>query len=183
MWKSVKMYLASFGPWLYVFLASEAASAIGLAEQLEFTQQVPRWAWWTILIVGLILGPFLAFHRLRLDYGQKIADANARADAAEAKLKVRDCKIRLGQFLTEGRHLCDQTLTDVDEIPGWLKECNRWFDQVIGHLRSEWPEKVAFFEEYDKTAYSFSGSINEKHNNARLQINGYCRNLKEMLGD
>lgn len=144
-----------------------------IAQKLLNTQNAVS-PWWCLAVL-------IAFVAYRLIYSSyRIAYV---AESERDTLKdARDRKIKIGEFLIEGRRLCDQKLTD-SEVPHWFEACTKWWNQVIGFLRAEWPEKLAFFKEYDRTAYDFIGSINKEHNNGRLQMSGYCKNLKEMLGD
>lgn len=67
MWKSICEYLAAFGYWVYVVLVANVAGIAGLFLNVSnATSGFPTWLWVALLTGGLVVAPFLAFHKMRV---------------------------------------------------------------------------------------------------------------------
>lgn len=167
--KSARMYFAAFGKWFWVFIGTEAASVVGLAEAFAFTTGVPRWIWWTFILTGFALAPFVAFHRYRLyseaEFAKRdvaVLAANRRADAAIATFG------RIAALLDEGTNLRCRTIYG-NEVTLWESECVAWYERTRGFLQITLHDKVVFFDGIPQTTDN------------RSEIYHYCEKLKEIL--
>lgn len=64
--KSLKEYIVSLGIWGWVVLVDIISSAVGGYLDVSGTVNVPAWLWFGLLIIGLIVAPFIAFHKIRI---------------------------------------------------------------------------------------------------------------------
>ena len=66
MWKSLKTYIAAFGKWGFIMVAILVGDILGIIRSYYTGWLIPTWGWWLILVVILIVSPFIAFHKLRV---------------------------------------------------------------------------------------------------------------------
>jgi hypothetical protein len=65
MLKSLKEYATALGHWVWVVILEVLGSAVGAYLDISNTLSIPIWLWLTFLLLGLIIAPFLAFHKIR----------------------------------------------------------------------------------------------------------------------
>ncbi len=98
-WRNVKLslveYLPSFGKSGWAVLVGVFASASGLVLAVTRGDGYPPWFWLTLLFVGLIIGPFLAFHRVRDkrdDYAKRVDELENTRPSFVVEPKKQDDK-------------------------------------------------------------------------------------------
>lgn len=66
MWESLKGYITNLGKWGWVVMAANIFTAIGAYSTITGHPiiNIPTPVWLTLLIVGLLFAPFLAYHRI-----------------------------------------------------------------------------------------------------------------------
>lgn len=65
--KSFKQYITALGRWGWVAMADIILSSVGAYLDISNTASIPMWLWGTFLLIGLIVAPFWAFHKLRVE--------------------------------------------------------------------------------------------------------------------
>ena len=66
MWESLKNYIAAFGKWGLLMAAILVGDVLGIIQSYYTEWLIPTWGWWLILVIILIVSPFIAFHKLRV---------------------------------------------------------------------------------------------------------------------
>jgi hypothetical protein len=64
--KSLKNYIAAFGKWGFFMAAILVGDILGIIQSYYTEWLIPAWGWWLILVIILIVSPFIAFHKLRV---------------------------------------------------------------------------------------------------------------------
>ncbi len=65
MWQSVKEYVRAVGKRWWVLVVGVCLPIIGIILDAWQELAIPNWVWFVIIIVGLVIASFLAFHELR----------------------------------------------------------------------------------------------------------------------
>lgn len=128
---------------------------------------------------------------------QKLLD-DAKDDTELEKLRADNLEIQLnkkndsehilrvlGMQLVRGRNLFSMTKDTVtcdDQLDAWMTECDSWKQSTADIITKFYSgaKAVSFFT-VKIMAASLSGSLNEKHNTYRLQMQEYCDELKNMI--
>ena len=66
MWQSLKEYIAFLGKAGWVVLVDIIGSSIGGYLDVSGNANIPTWLWLGFLLLGLLIAPFIAFHKLRV---------------------------------------------------------------------------------------------------------------------
>lgn len=66
MTKSLREYVVSLGIWGWVVLIDVIGSIVGGYLDISGNVNIPIWVWLSLLLLGLLIAPFIAFHRLRI---------------------------------------------------------------------------------------------------------------------
>ncbi len=166
MWRSITDYLKAMGVWLYILIVQEGASVIGMSD--AFDTPIPRWAWGALGILGLVVAPFIAFHKQRIHNAsslQSLHDAvsaeKKRADDAVARLNDRQLD-KVANLLDEGLRWLSNSDRSETDVPGW-------YLRVIAVLEVILPDKVAFFNSVEDEEYE------------HVELYARCQKLKEIL--
>jgi hypothetical protein len=65
MWQSLKEYVTSLGRWGWVVIIDFILAGTGAYLDITNAAPIPMWVWITLGLVGLMVAPFIAFHKLR----------------------------------------------------------------------------------------------------------------------
>lgn len=66
MWQSLKEYVTSLGRWGWVVIIDFILAGAGAYLDITNAAPIPMWVWITLGLAGLMVAPFIAFHKLRL---------------------------------------------------------------------------------------------------------------------
>ena len=64
--KSLKEYITALGYWGYLVLVANISGIAGMVLDVTETSGFPTWVWLVLLICGLVVAPFLAFNKVRV---------------------------------------------------------------------------------------------------------------------
>ena len=90
MWQSFKEYVLATGRWGWVILVDILLGGAGAYLDISGTWELPRWVWVTMVGVAVLIGPFIAFHKIRQERDE--ATNEVRSALSELESEV----IRLG---------------------------------------------------------------------------------------
>jgi hypothetical protein len=84
---SFKEYITSLGHWGWLVMADFVLTITGAWLDLSATAGFPTWLWLTLGLVGLIVAPFFAFHKVR-EQRDKVATQLAQATETHPTITV-----------------------------------------------------------------------------------------------
>jgi hypothetical protein len=67
--KALTLYTRYLGIWGWILIGLDLFTALGAFEfytKIPVLKNLPTWGWLIILVIGLLIAPFFAFHKLRL---------------------------------------------------------------------------------------------------------------------
>jgi hypothetical protein len=100
--KSFWLYTTGSGRWSWVVLGTLILGNGGLIASVwgYGPQHIPVWAWYSLIYLTLLLGPFIAFHRLRVTWIAETEKAKEEWELERRSLKkdVDDLKKRLSEY-------------------------------------------------------------------------------------
>jgi hypothetical protein len=99
MLKSLREYVKVLGYWVWLVFGSIILSAIGVYIYFSGKSNIPTWGWVGVLLAGLIISCFLAFHRVRVqrdEYKKRIEGL----EAAKANMVVKVVENRKGDVVS-----------------------------------------------------------------------------------
>lgn len=85
MWQSFKEYITALGRWGWVVVADIILTGAGAYLDLS-SGIIPTWVWITLGLLALIIAPFVAFHKLRVQRDK----LKAEKDSKESKVELTD---------------------------------------------------------------------------------------------
>jgi hypothetical protein len=86
---------------------------------------IPLWGWITLALVGLLVGPFIAFHRMRERFDKLL-------EQTEPKRRLAECKRAMLQQADKGLQLQQQGPPDRATLLEWGEECKQVLEQYLG---------------------------------------------------
>jgi hypothetical protein len=86
---------------------------------------IPLWGWITLALVGLLVGPFVAFHHMRERYDKLL-------EQTELKRRLAECKRAMLQQADKGLQLQQQGPPDRATLLAWGEECKQVLEQYLG---------------------------------------------------
>jgi len=95
MWQSFKEYVLATGRWGWVILVDILLGGAGAYLDISGTWGLPRWVWVTMVGVGVLIGPFIAFHKVR----QERDEARNKVGSAISELESEVIELG-GQSIT-----------------------------------------------------------------------------------
>lgn len=95
MWQSFKEYVLVTGRWGWVILVDILLGGAGAYLDISGTWELPRWVWVTMVCVAVLVGPFMAFHKIR----QERDEATNEVRSAISELESEVIKLG-GQYIT-----------------------------------------------------------------------------------
>lgn len=95
MWKSLKEYVLATGRWGWVILVDILLGGVGAYLDISGTWELPRGVWVTMVGVAVLIGPFIAFHKIR----QERDEASNKVRGAISELESDVIKLG-GQSIT-----------------------------------------------------------------------------------
>lgn len=135
MWASLKEYLGILVlTWPLRVLA--VAGLIGVLLDVRGDIQVPTIGWVIVVVVGLILAQFAAFHKVRLE-------------RESLRIQTTENIQRVNNYLRRGNDLRNGIIYDPKlrnkPYEGWLQDVEAWSKEVHDFLRTEFPHLEGVF--------------------------------------
>ena len=129
------------GRWLWVVLLDGLLALAGAFLDISGAKDVPTWVWISMLAVGLLLAPFIAFHKLRLaaDVAADAASTSAKeifARLSKQAVLQKETRAVIIKRLREGRRLAAALNSAKDyESTQKAKEVGSWVTDTHHDLR------------------------------------------------
>jgi len=123
--QSLKEYITSLGRWVWVVLVDFILAGVGAYLDISNAAPIPTWVWLTLLLIGLIVAPFVAFHKLRLQRDE----LKSQLDDKSRRQSIKDA---LSEFMNEGLQLRRQCADENKPPPN--DEANDWATRVEAYL-------------------------------------------------
>ncbi len=176
MWQSIKEYTSLLRQSLWV-VALNILGAVGAYLDVSNTAGFPLAVWLALLFVGLVVSPFLAFHRVRVERDQ------GKKKLEQIWGKQEDLKY-MGELLKEGKKLFDRRKMDNVQYEDWKMEVESWYGKVCNELAIRFTQAdVVFFT-------TTTGSIDQdwdnasgwEHNRLLCELDKRLANLHGFIG-
>lgn len=127
--ESFKEYITSLGHWGWVVLVDIISGAVGAYLDISGKWGFPTWLWIMLLMLGLAIAPFLAFHKLRV-YKQEL---ETKLNDRQERLNVR-CK--LDDLIGKGNRILSRLTAESEEsLDKYDKQIDDWAYAVKDILR------------------------------------------------
>lgn len=85
-WRSAKEYVTLLGRWGWVVLVDVLFAAVGAYLDIRNAAPIPPWAWISLLLIALLVTPFVAIHKLRLQRDQLTQQIERQRRKSEPEL-------------------------------------------------------------------------------------------------
>lgn len=88
MWQSIKEYILVLGWWIWVILIGICLSGIGVYLNISGKEKIPIWVWFIVLVLALLIAPYKAFNKIRVERDELKMRSN---DVANRIIAVSNC--------------------------------------------------------------------------------------------
>jgi len=109
--------------------------AIELYTKIPVLENFPTWGWILFMIIGLLIAPFYAFHKLR-KHRDEIAEQLTKNN------KKKEIRESLGAFIETGRELKTKCADEKEPPPN--DEAQEWADSIENYLTQELDNSYVF---------------------------------------
>ena len=166
--KSLFEYIRALGRWGWVVLGDVIAGIAGAFLDISGIWRFPTWIWLILLIIGFIIVPFLAFHKLKLERDELRAKLQRDADNVEieiGRISPHGTSVSL-EFTLQVNNVPMQLarielVMDDDSIPCSRMPTRRILDNIETH-NVEFPidmNKAFKHAKYESNQVSWSGTL------------------------
>jgi len=184
--RSAEMYFSRWGKWFWGFILLELASLAAYV----WPGGTPRAVWFAIMLVGCVVGPFIAFHKFRVETEEEAASRDKRIAALEGMVSewkdVASKKEKLGEIMFDGRRILNEkipnTLLGVRDLTEWKATYDVWLGAAFDYIQLAWGAgEAANFMNIKVIMAHITGSIDEAHNGMRLRLQEYLNNIGRLI--
>ena len=136
----------------------------------------PTWLWIILLVIGLAIAPFWAFHKVRVG-----------RDKLQKKLDDRKERKVILDFLAERKdsifYLYHKEIKSKEELEEWLKDTQAWVTKTQDDIdKFLTPVDASIFRDVSGGLFvSYSRSFNREHNSELNTIVRLSKNLEKII--
>ena len=95
---SIKSYMQALGKWGWTVIVSGISAGTGIITDVSnYSFIIPYWGWYIIALIFLLIAPFWAFHKIRIE-------RDALVERAKPKLKIKETREENG-----GAYYCSRS--------------------------------------------------------------------------
>jgi ABC-type multidrug transport system fused ATPase/permease subunit len=165
--ESIKKYILALGRWGWVVMGILAGDIVGIATSYISSQHqfvMPIWGWWLILILVLLIAPFLAFHKMRIEHDR----LNAVLDERKKNEKIAN---DLAEFAANIHRLRDQAVADLIDVEEYVSSVEPYILSVNDYL----------IENCGKANAALFNTVTVISNEVTIQLDNKLNNLLRII--
>ena len=167
-WTSVKAFAATVGKWWFsVWVLTVLSGVVSFGLTVANIAQFPTGLWVGLLLAGLVLGPSVAFHSLRVE-GDSFNHLWEDKEVVIAILEdLEALRAEAAKLQIEGRQLAKP------ELPDWLARVDQWTTRAKNKLAHLHPAEAGNFTTlgvYDPKLSAGTKIVSNDHQTALLNL-------------